>query len=281
MPKWPVILVVLLFLSSCRQGGERTDALQTKSRPSAGPNIVTFAATEYAFHGPEQIPAGLTTIRQQNRGKEIHWMEIFRLAPRKTVADFLAAITASESEFQPPHSWTTAMGGPGWIGPGETSNVTAYFEPGDYVLICRFPTMDGVSHLKKGMVHELKVGAAARSPTAAELQADIAITVSDTAFTLQVPISAGTHTVRVMNAGSYRHELYIFQLAPGKSIEDYWTWEREGLTGSGRPGRPWGGVAPFEPGTHVWFKTTFDAGEYVFGDESGDGSNVFRQITVR
>lgn len=270
MPKLPVILVVLLFLPSCRQ-----------SRPSAGPNIVTFAATEYAFHGPEEIPAGLTTIRQQNLGKEVHWTEIYRLAPGRTVSDFLAAITGSDSAFGASHSWTTAIGGPGWIGPGETSNATAYFEPGDYVLICRFPTMDGVSHLKMGMVYQLKVGAAVRTPAAAELQADITITVSDTAFTLQVPISAGTHTVRVMNAGSYRHELYIFQLAPGKSIEDYWTWEREGLTGSGRPGRPWGGVTPFEPGTHVWFKTTFDAGEYVFGDESGDGSNVFRQITVR
>ncbi len=208
-------------------------------------------------------------------------MEIFRLAPGKTVADFLAASTASESEFQRLRSWTTAVGGPGWIGPGETSNVTAYFEPGDYVLICRFPTMDGVSHLKKGMVYELKVGTAARSLTAAEPQADIAITVSDTAFTLQVPIPAGTHTVRLNNAGSYRHELYIFRLALGKSIEDYWAWERGGLTGSGRPGQPWGGVAPFEPGTHVWFTAAFDAGEYVFGDESGEGRNVFRQITVR
>ena len=141
--------------------------------------------------------------------------------------------------------------------------------------------MDGVSHLLEGMVYELKVGAVTPTPAAVELQADIAITVSDTAFVLQVPISAGMHTVRVMNAGSYRHELYIFQLEPGKSIEDYWAWEREGLTGSARPGRPWGGVTPFEPGTHVWFTTTFDAGEYVFGDESGDGINVFREITVR
>ena len=269
--------IIALFLS-CALTAKQAAAQRP---PSARPNIVTFAATEYAFRGPTQAPAGLTTIRLQNRGKEVHWMEIFRLSDGKTATDFIAAVTAGKTGFQPPHSWTTAVGGPGWIGPGGTSNQTAYFQSGNYVLVCRFPGVDGVPHLKKGMMHELQVRAAAPSSAPTEPQADITITVSDSAFGLRVPISAGTHTVRVINKGSYRHELYIFRLAPGKSMEDYRAWERGGLTRSERPGRPSGGVTPFEAGTHVWFTAAFEAGEYIFGDESGEGREVFRTITVR
>ena len=106
------------------------------------------------------------------------------------------------------------------------------------------------------------------------------LTISDSAFELSGPLRAGSRTVRVENVGSYRHEVYVFQLAQGKSIEDYRAWERTGLKGAG-PGRPMGGVTPFERGQRFWFTATFTAGEYVFGDESGGGPDIFRQLTVR
>lgn len=270
-PRLVVASLLLISAAGCRGG-------QEAGREVARPNEVTFIATDYAFHGPAQIPAGLTTLVMENRGAEVHWMEIYKLAAGKTVSDLVALARATRLADSLP-AWVSAAGGPGWIGPGETSNATISFEPGQYVLICRFPSPDGVAHLNKGMVSEVHVFASP-APAVAEPVADITVAVSDSAFHPSLPIPAGTHSIRLENAGSYRHELYIFRLAPGKSIEDYWAWERAGLQGEG-PGRPVGGVTPFEAGTHVWFTATFEPGEYVFGDESGAGPDIFRQVSVR
>ena len=267
----PLALPILLMAAAgCRRGHDAGRA--------ARPNEVTLIATDYAFHGPARIPAGLTTLVMENRGAEVHWMELYKLAAGRALSDFLALAAATRLADSLP-AWITAAGGPGWVGPGQSSNTTVSLGPGHYVLVCRFPSPDRVAHLDKGMASELHVITSA-GPAVAEPVANFTVAVSDSAFGLSVPITAGSHSIRLENVGSYRHELYIFRLAPGKSIEDYWAWERAGLRGQG-PGRPWGGVTPFEAGTRVWFAATFERGEYVFGDESGAGPGIFRQVSVR
>src|SRR5256884_1184321 len=39
---------------------------------AARPSLVTITATDYAFGVPDTIPAGLTTFRLVNQGKELH-----------------------------------------------------------------------------------------------------------------------------------------------------------------------------------------------------------------
>src|SRR5215472_836847 len=121
-----VTLPVLLLIAS---------ASSQTPPPQAAPSArtITYDATEYSFRGPTQTSAGLVTIRLVNRGKEMHWMETYRLGVGKTLTDFLSAITPHHP--WPPDSVATPTGGPSWTISGQVSNQTSYLQPGLYVLM--------------------------------------------------------------------------------------------------------------------------------------------------
>src|SRR5947208_15110467 len=73
------------------------------SRPApraAGPSVVTITATDYAFGVPDTIPAGLTTFRLVNQGKELNHASFVRLGDGKTMADFQAGLEATMKNHQ-------------------------------------------------------------------------------------------------------------------------------------------------------------------------------------
>ena len=47
----------------------------------------TFSASDYRFEGPDRIPAGQTTVRLRNRGKEPHQLQLLKLDDGKSPAD--------------------------------------------------------------------------------------------------------------------------------------------------------------------------------------------------
>jgi hypothetical protein len=53
---------------------------------------------------------------------------------------------------------------------------------------------------------------------------DVVITLRDYAFDLSTPLTAGTHTIRVENAGPQWHEVGIERLAEGKTTADFQAW---------------------------------------------------------
>src|SRR5213596_276554 len=53
---------------------------------AARPSLVTITATDYAFGMPDTIPAGLTTFRLVNQGKELHHASLVRLGAGKSAA---------------------------------------------------------------------------------------------------------------------------------------------------------------------------------------------------
>ena len=68
---------------------------------AAGPNVVTITATDYAFGVPDTIPAGLTTFRLVNQGKELHHASLVRLGDGKTIADFQSGLQAAMQDHTP------------------------------------------------------------------------------------------------------------------------------------------------------------------------------------
>src|SRR5947208_14579076 len=164
---------------------------QQPPRP-AGRNVVTITATDYAFGMPDTIPAGLTTFRLVNQGKELHHASLVRLRDGKTVADFQAALAAAMKNHTPPPSWMTFAGGPNAVTLGDTGVATETPEPGSYVFVCWIPSLDGVPHVMKGMLHPLVVTAGA-IPAAAAPAADVTIKLTDYDFELSRPLTAATH----------------------------------------------------------------------------------------
>lgn len=255
----------------------------------AGPNVVTITAADYVFNVPDTIPAGLTTFRLVNQGKELHHASLIRLKDGKTVADFQSGLQAMKTQGPPP-PWISFVGGPNAVTPGDTGLTTQTLEPGNYVFVCWIPTADGMPHIMKGMMRAMVVKAAPAAPTpaAAEPTAGFSITLSDYDFALSAPLTAGTHTIRVENGATQPHEVVITALPPGKSLQDFIAWEKGGEKGPIPTGKWLGGVVGMDPGGHAQFTATFAPGNYLllcFWPDAKDGKShivhgMAKQITV-
>ena len=65
---------------------DTTTATPAAATPAA-PNEVVITASEYKFEAPDQIPAGLTTFKLNDTGKEMHHATLIKLDSGKTVQD--------------------------------------------------------------------------------------------------------------------------------------------------------------------------------------------------
>jgi hypothetical protein len=254
---------------------------------AAGANVVTITATDYAFGVPDTIPAGLSRLRLVNQGKELHQASLIRLKDGKTIADFQSGLQAAMQSHGPPPPWIAFAGGPNAVTPGDTSVVTQVLEPGNYVFVCWIPSADGTPHIMKGMMHPMVV-TAAQTPVAAEPAAGWSIKLTDYDFALSAPLTAGTHTVRVENAGPQPHEIVITALPPGKTLQDFMAWEKGGEKGPLPTGKWLGGVVALDAGGHAQFTATFAPGNYLFlcfWPDAKDGKphlvhGMAKQITI-
>lgn len=238
--------------------------------PPPTANVVTITATDFAFVAPDTIPAGLTTLKLLNHGQEPHHAVLARFDSGKTMADLQAAMFQNPNA--PPPGWLAVPMGPNMITPGDSSNATAALTPGHYALLCFISGPDGVPHVAKGMVRTLEV-APSTAPAAPEPTADLVITEKDYTWDFSAPITAGTHTIRVENAGPQLHEATILLLAPGTTAADLQAWLQGGMQGP-PPAKPIGGYIGPEPGGHGFFTATFTPGEYVlacFVPDRADG----------
>jgi hypothetical protein len=225
--------------------------------PTDLPGAVTYVARDFAFSGPERIPAGLTTVEIVNHGLDAHQIQFIKLPGGKTAADFSAEITADPARLP---SWAQRRGGPNGVVPGERATAIIDLEPGDYVLICGIPDSHGLPHVALGMLKPLRVVAAPARELKAP-QADLTITLVDFAFELSRPVTAGENTIRVLNKGTQPHEVVVVQLAPGASITDFAEDFRPG-TPVLPAGKPIGGIVGLERGLEGFFRMDFLPGSY-------------------
>lgn len=257
---------VLLLLTAACGGRDATPA-------AAAPPVVTVTARDFAFEGPTEIPAGVTTFRLVNAGQTLHHMQLVRLDSAKTVTDLVAAL----KNPGPPPAWALFVTGPNAPSPGGESNATIDLAAGQYAVICLVDIPGGVPHFMKGMVHALTVTpAAAGAPKVAMPVADIQITLADYQFTFSAPITAGKHTFTVHTSAGQPHEIEIIKLAPGKTADDLLKWivKPEGPP----PGSGVGGVAATSPGVVPTFSADFTPGDYLvicFLPDSKDGKPHF------
>jgi hypothetical protein len=254
-------------------------------RPAApaGPNVITISATDYAFRAPDTVPAGLTTFRMVNQGRELH-QAIIAGASGRSWDELETAMKMTG----PIPAWLTFPAGPGVVVGGDSSNATANLEPGNYLIMCFIPSPDGQLHVMKGMFRRLVVTPASRTVAPApEPKADVTVTLSDYDFTLSAPLTQGTHTIRVENRGPQLHEVTIEQLAPGKTLADVQRWTAGGMKGES-PTKPVGGFTGPDVGKTGWFTVTLAPGKYVltcFVPDAKDGKphvayGMVKEVTV-
>lgn len=114
---------------------------------------LTLTMLDYAFGLSAPLVAGRNVIRIENRGTEIHEVDVFRLKPGMK-SEALVAWHAGDQEGEAPG---LPMGGTLDVEPGDHLWLVLDLEPGRYVLICTVPAPDGEPHAHKGMVMEVEV----------------------------------------------------------------------------------------------------------------------------
>jgi hypothetical protein len=226
--------------------------------PPGPPAVVQVIATEYAFQMPDTLTAGATTFHLVDNGAEVHHIQIARLEQGKTVADLQELKPGT-----PPPAWFVEIGGPNTPRPGGGESWgTVDLTPGNYVALCFIPSPapDNRPHFVKGMVHPFVV-----VPTEEKREAPaphFTLTLNDFSFNFSNPLPAGTHDIRVVNAGPQAHEVLFVRLDPGKKAGDLLTWFGAGMKGP-PPGEPIGGTTGIAPNGENIIKVNLTPGEYA------------------
>lgn len=254
---------------------EADSAAAPAASAAAAPNVVNIIATDYKFDAPDSIPAGLTTFRMTDSGKELHHATLIKLDSGKTAADFEAGMKTMKPGTPPP-GWVIPAGGPNAVAPGNTSELTVAVEPGNYVLVCFIPDAKGVPHVMLGMMKGLTV---TPNPTAnmTEPAADIEVTLKDYQFDFSTPLTAGKHTLKITTAPGQPHEFTFFQLMPGKTVADLTRYVETGMAGP-PPAVPIGGVAGVAAGRSSYYTVDLKPGDYAivcFLEDAKDGKPHF------
>jgi uncharacterized cupredoxin-like copper-binding protein len=230
------------------------------SAASDPPHVVTVRAYDFRFEAPMTIPAGTTTFRLVNRGKEIHHLWIVQLAKGKTPDQFMEVAKKWGSALKMP-SWAVDVGGPNSAAANEGAEGTMTLDPGTYMLLCWIPSPDGMLHVMKGMVRSMTVTATGASKPE-EPKADVRITMNDYSFDLSEPIKAGHRTIQFENTAAQSHEAVIARLEPNHTIADAVRWMNGGQLGPS-PVEPIGGASGLARGRHMFITADFEPGKYV------------------
>lgn len=248
-----------------------------------GANVVSIVANDYSFDMPASIPAGLTTMRFSNKGKELHHLYLVKVEKGKKPDDVLAWF----KKGGPPPAWMRPVGGPNAPAPmpGAETAFTSNLAAGDYVALCVIPSPGGPPHVMKGMIKALTVTPSASK--AATPTADVTLTLSDYDFTFSKPLTPGKHVVAVKNAGKQPHEFFFAKLNPGKTPEEMAKFA-ENPNGA-PPGLPMGGITDILPGDVVYLQIDVPAADYAFicfDPDAKDGKPHFmhgmiKKITVK
>ncbi len=114
----------------------------------------TIKLVDYDFQISQPLTSGKRTILVENAGPQPHELALLKLAPGKSVADFVAW-DAGGMKGPPP---AEPIGGVVALDKGVSATFTADLTPGEYGLLCFVPdTKDGKPHLAHGMIKTITV----------------------------------------------------------------------------------------------------------------------------
>jgi len=208
------VVALVSLLGACGKSNDNPAVSGDATTTTAKTNTLAIEAKEYAFDLPKTAEAGLVTINFKNAGTMPHVASLNRVDAGKGVADVLAEL--NKQTQGPPPAWLHASGGP-LQNPGGTKTFTTNLDPGTYVIYCPVPGPDGKPHFASGMIGQIELtgGTKGTLPTA-----DTTVTAKDFTWDGLETLKAGDQTVKFSNAGKENHEAAIFELAPGKTIDD-------------------------------------------------------------
>jgi uncharacterized cupredoxin-like copper-binding protein len=255
-----VLMLLGLMTSACQNSAADTAAAKSAN---GAINEATFIATEYAYEGPESLPAGWTRLTLDNQGKLAHDLIAVKLAEGKSFDDFMIAMEAGG-----PPEWVQVYGNV-TADPGQSQSYLVNLTPGNYVLISFGQAEDAPPDVAQGMKADLTVIEAQSEVAETDLpQANAKIELVDFQFVIDKELKAGQQTLQIGNTGMEMHELVIYRLKEGKTIGDFQAALEKEMQGEMVPEAEMPveeeGVTFMSPGVSTYVVHNFEPGNYIF-----------------
>jgi len=296
--------------AACQPGDRAREAVEDKpaaEKPVSASYVVEYAARDYAFVGPTEIPSGWVTMRMANEGLEHHFVFLTLLPEGKTIEDYVADVGvpfgqawdalrtgavdkagagAMLGEMLPEwYAFASPMGGPGLVAPGGVSQATMRLAPGNYVMECYVKTADGEFHVALGMALPLTV--TAEDSGALPPSADLAVTLTNYAIEVQGTPAAGHQTVAV-NFDEHPeyglgNDVHVVRLDEGTDLDEVIEWmdwmNMDGLRAPS-PAAFVGGIHEMPSGYTAYFTVDLEPGRYAWIAESGASLGMVGEFSV-
>ena len=239
---WATLLGICLLSFGCQ-------------RQIAKKDIPPFriVATDGGFEAPDRLAAGLRHIVFENRGTEIHEGMLVKLPNGMSADDYVTAV--KKGTLFP--EGALDYSGLGLTSPGVTAEMWSRVDPGQYVIICWNKDHDKTTPVHSFNVEE--IGAADERPP----KEDVVLKLFDYRFELDRPLRKGVQVIRVETPGPTMHEVDIFRLHEGSTVEDLKRWRKE-HEDSPSPAEALGGALDSHDIKRVvWLRKEFTPGRYV------------------
>ena len=260
------LCLVVVCLGGCREPAHTAPEL-------------AIVASEYGFHMPDSIPAGLVHITLRNAGKDMHEAQLVHFTD--TIGTAAAYVDSIRAHVDFPSN-AEDIGGAALTLPADSSGVWLRLTPGRYAVVCWKE-----DHLSRGMAHDLRVveshGDATDAPVASHQ-----LTLVNFAFILDTPFVRGRSILHVRNTGTEPHEGDIIKLSSTAGFREYLAWlegDEHGLP----PTTPVGGFGDLYPGKEAWTDLHLTPGRYLIlcGVRAKADHNphythgMFKEFTIR
>ncbi|MFN8495070.1 MAG: hypothetical protein U0350_46130 [Caldilineaceae bacterium] len=200
LPSWrgitaSLLLFTLFVFAACQP----IRPVATDASPGAGGaaiSPITITAKDYAFDLPAELPAGLVSLTLRNEGKVNHHGIVMRLKDGVTLDQLKTVLqdprgnpmSVSDLSFFMPDT-----------GPGLSNQATVELAPGNWVILS--VSMDSPDHTPDwthGSLQPFTVKAGANNTSAPK--ADLVLTISKADADMPAEVSAGQHTIQIVNA---------------------------------------------------------------------------------
>ena len=212
-----------------------------------------IVATDAGFEAPDRLAAGLRHIVFENRGSEIHEGMLVKLPKGMSADDYVAAV--KKGSLFP--EGALDYSGLGLTSPGVTAEMWLRVDPGQYIIICWNKGHDKTTPVHSFTVQE--IGAADDRPP----KEDVVLKLFGYRFELDHALRKGVQVIRVETPGPNMHEVDIFRLHEGSTVEDLKRWRKENEN-SPSPAEALGGALDSHDISRVvWLRKEFVPGRYV------------------
>lgn len=218
-------------------------------------NSADYTIRGFEFVGPTVLPAGMTTLTFTNEtDRDDDLFALVSIGGGRTLDDFfqgMGAVMSGETLVVP--EWVTFVGGSP-IGVDDSRTYSTFLSPGSYHLVSIGADEEG-PYAARGLVLPIEVEAPA-------VPFDTTVTLLDYEFVIDGDLAAGSQVLRVHNDANQVHEMIMFPLPPGMSVEDMLMAMEEGGDEGGPPGSMVQGMWAIDPGVTVYVNVDLVPGSY-------------------